>query len=86
MAKFQKIYEDGRVRSILTFRDEEFIYIDGEWKGGIRKGETKSLEYQVEQIFRNDEDIEEILEWVCKLDFPLDDEIEEALDMLSGWE
>jgi len=84
MAKFQKIYEDGRIRSILTFMDKEFIYIDGQWKNGLRKGETKDLAYQVEQAFSNDEYIEEIIEYVCKLDF--DDEIEEALDMLSGWE
>jgi len=84
MAKYQKIYEDGRIKSILNFRDKEFTYIDGVWKDGIRKGETKSLEYQVELVFSNDEDIEDIIEWVEKLDYF--DEIEEALDMLNGWE
>ena len=84
MAKFQKIYEDGRVRSILTFKGVEFIYIDGEWKDGRRYAETKSLEYQVEQVFKDDEDIQDIIEWIEKLGY--DDEIEEALDMLSGWE
>jgi len=86
MAEFKKIYRNETIESTLTFRGIEFTETMGEWKDGVRKGNTKCIETQIEEHFSNDEQIKDIKGALELLDTDSDDEIEEGLEKLSEFE
>lgn len=89
MAKFIKIYEDGEIKETLTFRGLAFKSGMGkDDPEGPRKG-GKCYEDLIEAAFpeeAEDGDLDEALEAADKLNFGSDDEIEEALEVLSDYE
>jgi hypothetical protein len=86
MAKLIKIYENGIEQTILTFRGKEFTetMVEDEEGEGYTVSKEKCLEYQVEKAFKDDPDIEEILDVVLNLSDPYD--VLEELESLDTYE
>ena len=86
MAKFVQIYENRVEQSILTFRGQEFIctMIEDEDRGGATSLE-KAIEYQLEEAFPDDEDIDEILELIDGIAYDSMDRLD-RLEQLENFE
>lgn len=87
MAKVTKSYENGEVKTTLTFRGKDFVVEEGQYEDGVRKSKQVCFEMQIGKTLNNDDDIEELKELAFKLDCAdSDEEIEEVLDELDMYE
>jgi len=86
MAKFTKMFSDGKVKNTLTFRGKEFNLTMGEWEDGVRSSCEVGFETQLEEAFRDDEEVINLIE---NYDIDMldcsgnEEEIEEILEELN---
>lgn len=86
MAKFKIEYENRTITKTVEFDGDTFTNKMGDWENGCRQGE-KTFDNQYENKYANTENIEEILEALDVLSYSNDDdEIEDALEILSDFE
>jgi hypothetical protein len=83
MVKFQKIFENGNIISILNFRDREFKVTMIPYEYGMKSIE-KSFDYQICDTF---DDIPDKLEEneidLDMIEWGSDDEIQEIIEQLE---
>lgn len=90
MAKLTIVFDDGRIKKTLLFRGLEFHITWGKWRKGERKANGKGFEVQIPAAFPefepNPGDTNDVIEAAEILGFGDEEEIEEALKVLSDYE
>lgn len=87
MAKYTKVWENGIETSTLNFRGQDFKLTMAEWEGndpGHYTSKEKSLDDQIEEAYPDDENLDEIIDYVESLDDDFDRE--NALEGLTNLE
>lgn len=80
MAKFIRTFENGETKNELHFKGEVFTYTMQAAPYG-KKADKKCFDAQIQEKYGDDD--EEVLEAADRIDFGDDDDIEEALLVLS---
>lgn len=87
MARYTKVYENGIETSTLNFRGKDFTLTMDHWEGndeGHYTSKEKSLEDQIEEAYPDEENLDEIIDYVESLDDYFNRE--DALEGLSKLE
>jgi len=85
MAKYTKVWEDGIETSTLHFRGQDFTLTMGRFdEDGLSRSKEKAIENQMEEKYPEDENLDEIMDYMESLDDDFDRE--NALEGLSNLE
>jgi len=88
MAKFTKTYEDEKIISVLNFRGQDFTQI---WEPYNNDGcrylkDNSSIEKKIAEVFRDEDELDYILEYIEQINYDTNEDIEEALVQLNEFE
>ena len=84
MAKYTKVWENGTETSTLNFRGKDFTLAMSAFENGESHGLTKSIDIQIEEAYPDDEDLDEIIDYIGSLDDDFDRD--DALERLTEFE
>lgn len=86
MAKLIKTYENGEIKTELTFNGETYTLTMMPYEDGVSRSKEKDFSHQIREKTKNNELVDEIEESLDMLDYDDDDDIQTALDELGMYE
>lgn len=86
MPKLTKTYENGSIKSELTFNGEKYTITMLPYENGVSRSEGEDFATQIWKRTKNAELADEIEEITDRLSYDEDDEIQDALDELEVYE